>query len=117
MRKEFDKQCQLVTTESNNKTNELGQKFDKGKSRWGLLPFQEIKEIVDVLTVGSKKYGDDNWKQVKPRNRYIDALFRHLNAWINGEQLDPEDSLSHLAHAGCNLLFLMWFDNNDKHIL
>ena len=91
-----------------------GTKFDAGKNRWSLLPMNEVGEIVQVLTVGAKKYADNNWMKVKPKTRYVDALFRHLTAWIEGEKLDPEDSLSHLAHAGCNLLFLMWFDNQEK---
>jgi len=61
-----------------------------------------------------KYTGDNNWMYVKPRSRYIDALFRHLTAWLDGEKDDPEDSFGHLAHAGCCLLFLMWADNNDS---
>jgi len=91
-----------------------GFKHDQNKPRWELLPFTEMKEIVEVLTIGAQKYKDNNWQYVTPSNRYIGALFRHLTAWIEGEKLDPETGKSHLAHAGCNLLFLMWVDNNKK---
>lgn len=91
----------------------LGRKDDKDKSRWDLVPWVELEEIVEVLTNGSKKYSDDNWKRVSsPRRRYFAALCRHVIAWWKGEEKDPEDGKSHLAHAGCCLLFLMWFDNS-----
>jgi hypothetical protein len=95
-------------------SEEEGRKFDQDKPRWELLPLQEIEEIVEVLTSGAKKYDDDNWKHVMPRSRYIGALYRHLKSWRTGEKKDPQTGKSHLAHAGCDLLFLMWFDNNDN---
>ena len=89
-----------------------GKKFDGEKPRWDLLPLREVEEIVNVLTHGSQKYADNNWMHVKPPyKRYFSALLRHLKAWRSGEIIDKESGLSHLAHAGCCMLFLMWFDN------
>lgn len=90
---------------------EVGKKFDNGKPRWGLLPFRELKEVVDILTFGAEKYAENNWQKVRPTSRYIDATFRHFTAWCQGEKKDPESGKSHLAHVVCNILFLMWFDN------
>ena len=91
-----------------------GVKFDSGKkARFSLMPLPEMQEVVEVLTKGSEKYADNNWKFVEGgRVRYYDAMQRHIFAWWNGEQLDPETGKSHLAHAMCNALFLMWMDNN-----
>ena len=59
-------------------------------------------------------YGPDNWRRVTDaKNRYFAAMVRHITAWWGGEKFDPESGLHHLAHAGCCLLFLMWFDDND----
>jgi hypothetical protein len=93
-----------------------GVKYDNGKPRWSLLPWKETEEIVKVLTHGAIKYPEkDNWKKVTPlRERYYDALLRHVTAWWHGEKEDPETRLSHLAHAGCCILFLMWSDNKEK---
>jgi hypothetical protein len=30
---------------------------------------------------------------------YIDAVRRHLTAWFEGEELDPDSGVPHLAHA------------------
>ena len=93
-------------------TEPTGRKDDSDKLRYDLLPWPEVSEIVDVLTFGAVKYEDDNWQRVPDqRRRYFAALQRHLLAWWDGERLDPESGRTHLAHAGCCLLFLMWGDN------
>lgn len=92
-----------------------GVKYDDEKPRWELLPFRAAKEVVEVLTAGSKKYADDNWKIVPgARKRYISAAFRHLTDWAAGEKKDSETGKSHLAHAICCLLFLLWFEQEDE---
>jgi hypothetical protein len=88
-----------------------GIKHDQGKPDWYLLPLAAVREIVKVLTVAHvvKGYPEYNWQQVEPR-RYWSALFRHLDIYQEGEQYDKETGLSHLAHAGANILFLIWFE-------
>jgi len=92
-----------------------GQKFDQDKPRWDLLQWDEVESVVRVLSNGSKKYADDNWKLVpEPRRRYFAAMLRHITAWLRGEKYDKEDNEHHLAHAICCALFLMWFDNKER---
>lgn len=87
---------------------ELGMKFDGAKPDYTLLPWEGVEEIVRVLDFGAKKYARDNWKQVdNGAVRYLAAAFRHLAAHNRGEVNDPESGLSHLAHAGCCVLFLL----------
>lgn len=89
----------------------LGDKHDKGKMRWSLLPRWTIAQVIAVLEFGANRYGVDNWMHVPDaRRRYYDAAMRHIDAWLHGETDDPESGLPHLAHATCCLLFLMWFD-------
>lgn len=91
--------------------NNTGGKHDDGKRRWSLLPWRELGVVVDVLTAGANKYSDFGWQHVpQARTRYFDALLRHVTAWHNGDALDGEDDLPHLAHAACCVLFLLWFD-------
>jgi len=88
-----------------------GIKYDTEKDRWDLLPFQVIKDVVKVLTLGAKKYADDNWKNVEPyRKRYLSACMRHIVAWEGSEINDPETKIHHLAHAICCLIFIIWKD-------
>jgi hypothetical protein len=88
-----------------------GRKFDGGKPQYGLLPPLALRATVDVLTFGAAKYEPDNWKHVPDsKRRYFDALQRHLWAYKEGEVIDPESSMHHLAHAMCCLMFLYEHD-------
>lgn len=88
-----------------------GKKFDAEKPRWDLMPLKVLEEVVDVLTMGAKKYSDGNWMRVPDgRRRYFAACLRHLTSWQAGEKTDKESGKSHLAHAVCCLIFLLWYD-------
>jgi len=94
-----------------NVNQPLGSKFDQDKLDYSLLPVKPIAAIVEILTFGVKKYSRDNWQSVPDSiHRYTAAMYRHIEAWRGGEKLDPETNKHHLAHAGCCLLFLLWFE-------
>tara|TARA_B100001113_G_scaffold27792_1_gene20146 strand:- start:376 stop:819 length:444 start_codon:yes stop_codon:yes gene_type:complete len=83
-----------------------GRKYDGDKPKLYLLPPKSILEVGKVLTYGAEKYDAENWRKVDDlQNRYTSAALRHIFAHIDGEQLDEETGLSHLAHAMCCLLF------------
>jgi len=89
-----------------------GKKHDAEKPRWDLMPLRVLEEVVEVLTLGSKKYSDGNWQRVpNARRRYFAAALRHLTAWQAGEKTDRESGKNHLSHAMCCLIFLRWFDD------
>lgn len=53
-----------------------------------------------ALLDGALKYGRSNFRAVGVRaSIYVDAAKRHLDAWFEGEDLDPDSRLPHLAHA------------------
>lgn len=82
-------------------------KYDSSKPRYDLLPPEALEEIVKVLGFGASKYEPRGWEKGLPYSRYFGAVMRHLWAWWRGEDLDPESGLSHLAHAGACVLFLL----------
>ena len=52
------------------------------------------------LLEGALKYGRSNWRAVGIRaSIYYDAIDRHMSAWFEGEDTDPDSGLPHLAHA------------------
>ena len=95
-----------------------GQKDDSNKPRMELLPMDALMEVAKVLTYGAKKYAPGNWKKVpEARERYTGALLRHLAAWMEGEEADPEakdEILLHIAQAATNALFLVHFELQEK---
>jgi len=66
-------------------------------------------EIAKVLEYGGRKYDDNNWCKGANWSRYLGALQRHILAWAGDEDLDQDTKINHLAHAGCNLLFLLQY--------
>ena len=88
-----------------------GRKFDSDKLEYGLIPPLALKALVEVLTFGAQKYERGNWVHVTDdKRRYFDALQRHVWAWKEGEQIDPESGKHHLAHAMCCIAFLYEHD-------
>lgn len=82
-------------------------KFDSGKPRLDLLPVAALEQIAAVLAFGATRYGEHNWREGMKWGRVSGAALRHLFAWLRGEDKDPDSGLSHLAHAACNLCFLL----------
>ena len=92
-----------------------GKKLDQDKPRVDLVDPKFVLGVADVLTFGAKKYEPNNWQKVPDAvNRYYAAAQRHLLAWREGEKIDPESGLSHLYHVACNMMFLSWFDKENK---
>lgn len=91
----------------NGISKDQSAKADKGKLELSLVNPELVKAVAEVRMYGTEKYGDsENWRKVEPK-RYVDALYRHLLAYIEGNEVDEESGLSHLAHMACNLSFLL----------
>ena len=97
---------------TNSELDRVAIRFDAGKTDWSLLPFEAIEPIVKVLEFGAKKYARHNWQRGDgfKYSRIINSLLRHMFAYMRGEDNDPESGLSHLAHVGCNIVFLLYYD-------
>lgn len=84
-------------------------KKDAGKPKLTLVPTEIIYDIAAIREYGNNKYpegGKNNWMTVEPQ-RYRDAMFRHMLAYIkNPASLDEESGLPHLWHLACNVAFL-----------
>lgn len=73
------------------------------------LPLDVMNQWLEVLDFGAVKYDRNNWKKGMQYSRLYDAALRHMSAFWEGEEMDPETKLPHLAHAMCNIGFLMWY--------
>ena len=96
-------------------------KYDKGKAEFQLIAqfYDDLGICNEVLEMGAKKYGRDNWKKgntPEDIQRYKNAALRHIFASMNGESKDAESGRSHLYHALCSLLFASWHERiiNDS---
>lgn len=88
-----------------------GVKYDGDKVRMDLLDAYAIEQLSAVLTFGATKYAAHNWRKGIAKSRLIAAAFRHLFAYLRGEDKDPETGLSHAAHAMCCCMFLLGLEH------
>lgn len=93
----------MSESKSSNPKDACGTK----KVPFSLIPENVIAEIGLAFLEGSRKYGANNWRVDGVRaSVYLDALRRHLGAWQNGEDIDPDSGLSHLVKAMACLIIL-----------
>lgn len=73
-----------------------------------LVPPSAIVALAEAFRDGEKKYSRFNWRKSKvPASVYYAALQRHMCAWYDGEDYDPESNVNHLAHAMACLAILV----------
>jgi hypothetical protein len=85
---------------------EKGRKLEE----YALIPPAPLAELARVYGFGAKKYEPNNWRKGYRWNLSISALYRHIEAWRQGETHDSESGLHHLAHAMFHLNTLMEFE-------
>lgn len=91
-------------------------KFDQDKLPLHLLSTEAMNQTAAVLAFGAVKYAEHNWRKGFAWSRPLAAAMRHITAFNNGEDKDPESGLSHLAHAACCIMFLLEFEKTHKHL-
>lgn len=96
--------------------SEGANKFDDQKLPVQLVDADFVKDVAKVLALGAQKYGENNWRGGLKWSRTYGATLRHLYAWFKGEDKDQESGLSHLAHAACNIMFLMEWEKTHPEL-
>lgn len=79
------------------------------------VPAAVIAEIGLAMLEGARKYGRHNYRIAGVRaSVYYDAALRHLMAWWEGEDIDPDSGLSHVTKALACLTVLRDAMRNGK---
>ena len=68
-----------------------------------------LEELAKVYGFGGAKYERYNYLRGYPWSLSVDALYRHLLAFLAGEDRDPESGLLHTAHVAWHALALTSF--------
>ena len=91
------------------------KKFDKGQLLPRLISPFFTEEVAKTLTLGAERYGKHNFLNATPeeKERFVNALERHLLAFRKGERRD-EDDLHHLAAVATNAMMLFEIERNEK---
>ncbi len=93
-----------------NSTLTEGTRYDEGKEPYHLLAPELLESVSRVLDWGQRKYAPRNWEKGMHWSRVFGSLMRHMWKWWRGENIDNETGLSHLAHAGANIMFLIAYE-------
>jgi len=82
--------------------------FGIQKTPLHLVPPPALIAEAEVFGLGARKYGPYNWREHSVSSSiYQAAALRHLMAWWEGQDIDPESGQSHLAHARACLGILL----------
>ena len=87
-------------TKEDTKTENPKDKIGKTKPDISLVPPVAVIQEAVAMGLGAAKYGAYNWRDSPVRATvYVSAAMRHLYQWLDGEELDGESGVSHLAHV------------------
>lgn len=90
----------------NKETNPKDAVGIKKAPLW-FIPSGPLFEIGLAFMEGARKYGAWNWREMGVRvSVYIDALDRHIKAFKEGEDIDPNSGIHHLMKASACLFVL-----------
>lgn len=85
-----------------------GLRYNTGKARMDLLPWDVLVALAHHYRVGAEKYAARNWELGMKWNEGAAAsLQRHLAAWSMGEDIDPENGQHHDVAIAWNALALV----------
>lgn len=77
------------------------------KTPFSVLSFAVLKEVGLAMLEGAMKYRRHNYRVAGVRaSVYIDATFRHICDWWEGEDIDKASRLSHVTKAISSLFVL-----------
>lgn len=100
---------------------EIGDRKNLNKLKWSLVSYKALEPMVEVLMFGAKKYSANNWKKGLKYTETLESMQRHINSFLEGEDIDPESGLPHVGHILCNAQFLSYMyqfrkDLDDRYI-
>jgi hypothetical protein len=91
--------CRILAEGPRKRTN---PKEEFGDNKIPLHLWPDTATLLGALALlhGALKYGRANWRPMGVKaSTYYSAGRRHFAAWFEGEDLDPDSGLPHLAHV------------------
>lgn len=100
-----------MSTHPAHSTGAMREKLNS--PRYDLMPSRIVNDAYGrVAEFGASKYTPRNWEKGLPVVQIAGSLQRHLWAYLEGENNDPESGLSHLDHIIWNAAALCF---NEHH--
>lgn len=93
---ERDGELNMPETKPTNPKDALGIK----KVPMHCVPSAPLLEVGLAMMEGGRKYGTHNYRDMGVRmSTYYDAVWRHLIAWWENENIDPDSGVHHVVKA------------------
>lgn len=71
------------------------------------VPVKPLLEVGLAMMEGGRKYGTHNYRAIGVRmSTYYDAVMRHMMAWWEGEDVDPDSGIHHLIKTMASLFVI-----------
>ena len=87
------------------------------KSPLRLVPPALVIETAVAMANGAEKYGPYNWRETGVNlSVYLEALLRHVYAYMDGEESAEDSGVKHLAHAAACLAIIFDAESVGKLI-
>jgi hypothetical protein len=97
----------IEAAESSTKQTNPKDAIGIRKAPMSTVPANVLAEIGVAMLEGAKKYGRHNYRVAGIRaSVYYDGVMRHLLAWWEGEDIDPDSGMSHVTKAITSLVVL-----------
>lgn len=90
-------------------TSSTGGEKGVKPERYDLIPVEALAKVAQLYGKGAEKYAAHNWRRGYEWSKSYAAMQRHANSFWNGEDLDPEMQLPHLASVIFHAFTLMTF--------
>lgn len=99
-----------MNTKSTNPKDAVGVR----KVPLSTVPSNVLMEVGAAMLEGARKYGRHNYREAGVRaSVYYDGLMRHMMAWWEGQDIDPDSGLNHVTKAIATLVVLRDAMMND----
>lgn len=96
-------------------TSSTGGQKCVSSARFDLLDSSFLWEMAELMSVGAKKYDENNWRRGYPWSLSYGALQRHLHQFLQGEDFDEETGIHHMAAVAFHAQALFVFSTGSKY--
>lgn len=104
MKQEARGELSPIQTETSNPKDIIG----RTKPAIALVPPSALIFLSKAMECGAARYGPYNWRLKKVESMsYLNAGLRHKLEFLDGEDIDPESHVHHLAHdMACSAILI-----------
>lgn len=91
----------------------MSARYNQGKVQVREVDPSFILGLGEVLTASRQKYDEFNWAKPTKITTPYESMMRHIMAFQQGEDIDPDDGLHHLLKAATNIMFMYYHITNN----